>query len=98
MARNIYKDHGLKKLYLGFNSTFLRESLGLGVYFGVYDILMLKARAKKYNDKMSSLLSGGISGVVTWSVMYPVDYVKTLIQSDSLTSPKFKNATQCITS
>jgi len=35
-------------------------------------------------SKHGSLLSGGLAGVATWSVMYPVDYVKTRIQSDSL--------------
>jgi len=41
---------------------------------------------------MGSLLSGGIAGVSTWTVMYPVDYVKTRIQSDSLSNPEYKNS------
>lgn len=32
----------------------------------------------------ASLLSGGLAGVATWASMYPVDYAKTRIQSDSL--------------
>lgn len=38
-------------------------------------------------NKLGSLLSGGLAGVLTWTVMYPVDYVKTKIQSDSLENP-----------
>ena len=30
--------------------------------------------------------------------MYPIDYAKTKFQSDSLTNPQYKNATQCLIS
>ena len=83
-AINIYRQHGLRKLYLGFNSTWLRESF-LGVYFGVYDSMMSYFKSKKYNFQMSSLVSGGIAGVAVWTCAYPVDYAKTRFQSDSLT-------------
>lgn len=36
----------------------------------------------------SALLSGGLAGLATWLVVYPIDYIKTLIQSDSLHNPK----------
>jgi hypothetical protein len=38
----------------------------------------------------ASLLAGGISGVFTWTGAYPLDYLKTLIQTDSLDNPKHK--------
>jgi hypothetical protein len=40
MATNILKEHGLRKLYTGFFPTIIRESVGLGFYFGVYDALI----------------------------------------------------------
>ncbi len=43
-----------------------------------------------------SLMSGGISGLVAWTVIYPIDYVKTLMQSDSLTAPKYASSVQCL--
>ena len=93
MSVNIYREYGLRKLYLGFCSTWLRESF-LGVYFGTYDTLMYYARENKYPEKLSNLIAGGIAGIATWTSMYPIDYAKTRIQSDSLTSPQFKRATQ----
>ena len=54
------------------------------------------ANSHKYNDKLSSLLAGGFAGVCTWASMYPIDYAKTLIQSDSFTTPKYKNAVDCL--
>lgn len=38
----------------------------------------------------AALLSGGISGVLTWTFSYPMDYIKTLIQTDSLENPRHK--------
>jgi hypothetical protein len=32
----------------------------------------------------SALLAGGLAGVATWTVTYPLDYIKTLVQTDSL--------------
>jgi solute carrier family 25 carnitine/acylcarnitine transporter 20/29 len=84
IAIKIYKDYGLKKLFLGLNSTALRESIGLGAYFGTYDFL-IKYFTKNGNVSMTgSLLAGGFAGMGCWISMYPVDYIKTLIQTDSL--------------
>lgn len=56
------------------------------------------SRGKKYNEKLSSLISGGLAGIAVWASMYPVDYAKTRIQSDSLTEPVYRSATQCLVS
>ena len=44
---------------------------------------------------MGSLFSGGMAGAVSWCLCYPIDYVKTLIQTDSLENPKFRSAIHC---
>jgi solute carrier family 25 carnitine/acylcarnitine transporter 20/29 len=36
----------------------------------------------------SALLAGGIAGVFCWVVVYPVDYIKTLMQTDDLLQPR----------
>lgn len=66
--------------------------IGLSAYFGVYDQLI---RYFKKDNKVSlagSLLSGGLAGLACWSSIYPIDYVKTLIQTDSLENPKYKSS------
>ena len=35
-----------------------------------------------------SLLAGGSAGLITWLILYPFDYIKTLIQTDSLSKPR----------
>ena len=56
-------------LFCGLTSTFLRDSFGLGVYFGSYNYL-------QKNDN-NPLVNGGIAGVLSWIVSYPFDVVKT---------------------
>ncbi len=44
---------------------------------------------------LGSLLAGGLSGLSCWTVIYPIDYVKTLVQTDSLDKPRYKSSIQC---
>lgn len=53
-------------------------------------------KTRNYNMQASCLLSGGLAGVATWTVMYPFDYIKTRIQSDSLTNPVYKDSMDCL--
>ena len=70
--------------------------VGLTVYFGSYDFI-LEALMRKLNlDLMTlSFQAGGVAGMVTWSIIYPIHYVKVKIQNDDLENPKYKSATQC---
>lgn len=36
----------------------------------------------------SALLAGGLSGVATWTLTYPIDYIKTLVQTDNIEKPR----------
>lgn len=53
-------------------------------------------KARKMNLQAASLLSGGLSGVTAWFIMYPLDFIKTRIQSDSLTNPVYRNILHCL--
>lgn len=95
MASRILKEHGVKKLYLGFYPTILRESIGLGCYFGVYDALIKNFTHQGKVNLWGSLLAGGFAGLGFWAFIYPIDYVKTVIQADSLTEPKYRGNWHC---
>jgi hypothetical protein len=32
----------------------------------------------------SALMAGGLAGVATWTIAYPLDYIKTIVQTDDL--------------
>ena len=73
----------LSHAYSGIIPTICRESPGYAVYFGTYDTL-----TKYYNNEMSmtkNFLFGGITGLVSWLVIYPTDLVKTKIQDKNNT-------------
>jgi len=46
-------------------------------------------------DLAGSLLAGACAGIGFWAFIYPVDYVKTLLQGDSLTKPVFRGPLHC---
>lgn len=50
------------------------------------------------NLQAASLLSGGCAGAIAWFIMYPLDFVKTRIQSDSLSNPIYKGVKHCFQS
>jgi len=95
MAIHILKNYGLRKLFLGFTPTLARESVGLGCYFGTYDSMMRSFRKNGQVSLLGSLFSGGCAGIAFWIFIYPADYIKTLIQADSLDNPKYKGTLDC---
>lgn len=42
-----------------------------------------------------AFLNGGLAGTMSWLTTYPLDYVKTLIQSDNLDARKYRSAYDC---
>jgi solute carrier family 25 carnitine/acylcarnitine transporter 20/29 len=45
---------------------------------------------------MSLFVSGGIAGVLGWLVTYPLDVIKSRIQTDSFRKPQYSGILDCI--
>ena len=67
----------IRNMYNGFYMTTLRESLGSLIYFTGYEQCMRVLPENKF----TSFFAGGISGVASWVLIYPIDVVKTRIMS-----------------
>ena len=80
----IDKQLGVRKfslfhLYSGILPTIVRESVGFGVHFTVYNFL--SNIFNKERETYKTALCGTGAVIVGWSTVTPVDRIKTLIQS-----------------
>mmetsp|Transcript_46829 Transcript_46829/g.69643 ORF Transcript_46829/g.69643 Transcript_46829/m.69643 type:complete len:314 (-) Transcript_46829:1333-2274(-) len=95
-AKSIFRSHGIRGLYRGYVVTMWREIPAFGAYFSVYDIVKdrcsswLAERAGEESTShtwIASAFAGGVTGSVTWFLIYPMDIIKTRIQTAPLDAP-----------
>lgn len=90
LTKSILKSEGIKGLYHGGMTTVMRDSFGYGVYFWAYELstrMLAQQVGTDHGPKveaMKVLLCGGISGVVSWTSIFPLDVLKTRIQTQTL--------------
>ena len=92
VAKEIWRDHGLRGLYFGGAVTSVRDAVGYGFYFWSYELSKRALSADDPNDtartqNMKILLAGGIAGVVTWASIFPLDVIKTRVQTQPFSPP-----------
>lgn len=95
-ARKLYQNNGIAGLFKGLTPTLVRESVGLGTYFATYEALIareirLASVAREDIPPWKLCLFGGLSGYTLWIGIYPVDVIKSKLQTDSLDKPVYKN-------
>eukprot|EP01130_Rhizamoeba_saxonica_P011035 TRINITY_DN4569_c0_g1_i1.p1 TRINITY_DN4569_c0_g1~~TRINITY_DN4569_c0_g1_i1.p1 ORF type:complete len:214 (+),score=20.64 TRINITY_DN4569_c0_g1_i1:329-970(+) len=92
LSKAIIRQYGFKALGQGFGTTLLRNTPGDMVIFTVYEMVKYKL-SKNYGQFWGTLAAGGLGGASFWLTMYPVDVVKSRIQSDHLDPRKrqYKN-------
>lgn len=79
----------------GFGITLMREIPGCFIYFGIL------RNFKSFTNINSDFLAGGTAGLVSWLITYPIDSIKTKIQSDmsfkqAIKKPLFKGLNYCL--
>eukprot|EP00092_Neocalanus_flemingeri_P001043 GFUD01001113.1.p1 GENE.GFUD01001113.1~~GFUD01001113.1.p1 ORF type:complete len:432 (+),score=63.12 GFUD01001113.1:46-1341(+) len=91
-VRSIYADAGLGGFSRGLGLTILREVPALGIYLASYELFL-----RKFGDSnVGILMSGGISGILSCSVTFPQDVIKTRLQADSFgEQQKYRGAWHC---
>lgn len=97
-TRRVYAAGGLRAFAVGGGSTLLREAPGTAIFFGVYEGLtraFKSWRGTKTNNMAEQVLAGGCAGFLYWVPCYPVDFCKTLIQTDSIRKPKYAGLMDC---
>ncbi|PWV19762.1 putative mitochondrial carrier protein [Trypanosoma cruzi] len=84
-AMSIYRSSGVRGLYKGHVSMLARETIGCGVYFLTFQWVIRNMLHEGQSFAEASpfvhFLGGGCAGVVFWTSIYPIDALKTKIQT-----------------
>lgn len=87
--KKIYNTQGFTNgIYRGFNITLLREIQAYGVWFLTYESIIqwiqkLRNYSSRHEISTPELLgSGALAGLALWLLSYPIDVIKSNIQSD----------------
>jgi solute carrier family 25 carnitine/acylcarnitine transporter 20/29 len=92
----VWKESGLRGVYQGMTSTFIRTIPGTAFYFGVYEGMkqfQLRPGQKKSElGPAQLLLAGGCGGTAYWVSSFPFDTIKSAMQSDAIRPSERKYA------
>lgn len=81
---------GITGVFRGFSPTLIREGHGMGIYFLTYDYIVQQTMKKQHLEHRSQLsptvplLAGATAGLVLWLAVYPIDVIKSYMQTDAL--------------
>ncbi|RDA87899.1 hypothetical protein CP532_1683 [Ophiocordyceps camponoti-leonardi (nom. inval.)] len=85
---NIVKHRGALGLYTGLKLHLLRDTLGTAIYFMVYEsgkqLGTTFAGDSPNSNKLAVVAAGGLCGLVSWAMIYPIDSAKSIYQRNSL--------------
>lgn len=93
---DLYRAGGVRSLYTGFRLHALRDTLGTGLYFGMYDSaqhIIHHSRADLFENvptAVTTFLSGSVAGVSSWALIYPIDLVKAKVQRNALADAPYE--------
>lgn len=83
----ILKEKGIWGLWQGQSGTFVRESIGSLVWFGTFENFKSMFLSRSNRDTMHTwqlLISGAAAGIAFNGSMFPVDTIKSIMQTEHL--------------
>jgi solute carrier family 25 (mitochondrial carnitine/acylcarnitine transporter), member 20/29 len=101
IARRIWREQGIRGFYFGGLVTALRDSIGYGFYFASYEWATSQwpsherssAGAISFGSEAPKvLLCGGLAGVATWASVFPLDVIKTRVQTQPIYASDFETS------
>jgi len=87
---DVFKKIGFGGMYRGLTPTVAKEMIGCGTYFTTYEFLLrkLSVSSRKRDGIKPSIgvmfFSGGLTGVITWTIMFPLDIIKSRVQAQTV--------------
>jgi solute carrier family 25 carnitine/acylcarnitine transporter 20/29 len=86
-AQTILREHGVRGLTQGLSATVARNTVGVSAYFYFYEAVRKLQAGDQPVSSLSSLqvlLAGGCGGMGYWILSYPLDIIKSAMQTDVL--------------
>ncbi|CDH55569.1 mitochondrial carrier [Lichtheimia corymbifera JMRC:FSU:9682] len=100
-ARQIVRRKGIFGLWSGLRCHTIRETLGTSIYFGTYETAKRVLNGNQNNtpaSPMTHFMAGGICGVLSWLIVFPVDLVKSRLQKNvMMPEPRLNTIRACAT-
>ncbi|KAF2008520.1 mitochondrial carrier [Aaosphaeria arxii CBS 175.79] len=88
VVRQLYKEGGIRSVFRGSAMTLARDGPGSAAYFATYEIVKRKLTPKDPDTGKPGELSlsavmvaGGAAGIAMWIPVFPIDTVKSRLQS-----------------
>ncbi|KAL4783365.1 mitochondrial carrier domain-containing protein [Aspergillus varians] len=88
VVRQLYKEGGIKSVFRGSAMTLARDGPGSAAYFAAYEYIKRSLTPKDANGNVTGDLSlpavlaaGGAAGIAMWIPVFPVDTIKSRLQS-----------------
>lgn len=83
-CKQLYKQGGIRNIYVGTVATACRDIPASGVYFMVYEYLRARFAGDGNPDQLSpfkTIMAGGTAGILNWLVAIPSDVLKSRQQT-----------------
>ncbi|KAI9685184.1 MAG: hypothetical protein M1822_004771 [Bathelium mastoideum] len=88
VAQQLWREGGgVRGWYVGGGVTSVRDAVGYGFYFYAYETtttLLHDSRDSPATNALKTLFCGGLAGCATWSSIFPLDVIKTRIQTQTV--------------
>lgn len=89
VVRQLYKEGGIRSVFRGSAMTLARDAPGSAAYFATYEYIKRSLTPKDENGNAKAgdlpltaiLTAGGAAGVAMWIPVFPVDTIKSRMQS-----------------
>ncbi|KAI9882365.1 MAG: hypothetical protein M1823_005888 [Watsoniomyces obsoletus] len=87
VVRQLYREGGLRSVFRGSVATLARDGPGSAAYFATYEYFKRRLTPKDEQGRQGSLslpavcAAGGAAGVAMWSAVFPLDTIKSRLQS-----------------